>query len=185
MKANSSIDAWADLANDDGARENLQDINAGQTHRANLALRVSEQQFDDASDFLGRASGDARSHRVDRARGGGRGGRGGGIIGSRRGRVGPTRYYSFPYYCRCFFPYLSSRVPIGLETIAEASASLVTKGNPMARGGHDTLSPLNGLSTTNGTMFHGRPSGDLTTHGKRHALSYLPTPTRPSRDSRM
>ena len=92
---NQGTDAWTALANDDGARENLQDINAGQTHRANLTLRVSEQQSDEAADFFYRNSGDARCIRVDRARGGGRGGRGGGILGSRRGRVGPTRYCSF------------------------------------------------------------------------------------------
>ena len=90
---NQCVDAWEALANDDGARENLQDINAGQTHRANLTSRVSEQQPDDASDFPSRGSRDARSYQVDRARGGGRGGRGGGIIGGRRGRVGPMRYF--------------------------------------------------------------------------------------------
>ncbi|KAL8797327.1 MAG: hypothetical protein Q9195_000481 [Heterodermia aff. obscurata] len=159
--------AWTALANDDGARENLQDINAGQTHRANLTLRVSEQQSDDASDFLSRGSRDAGSHRVDRARGGGRGGRGGGIIGGRKGRVGPTR------------------VPIGLETIADASTSTATNSYPTTRGGHSTLSHLNGLSTTNGTILHDRQLEDLAARGRRHAFSSLPTPSRSSRDSMM
>lgn len=88
---NQYTDAWTALADDEAARENLTDINAGQTHRANLALRVSDQQFDVSADIPGVGYGDARYRGSDRARGGGRGGRGGGHAGSRRSRHGPTR----------------------------------------------------------------------------------------------
>lgn len=88
---NQYTDAWTALANDEAARENLTDINAGQTHRASLAFKVSEQQFDKSADVHNVGHGDARYRGSDRARGGGRGGRGGGHAGSRRSRHGPTR----------------------------------------------------------------------------------------------
>ena len=87
------------------------------------------------------------------------------------------------YNYRGLFSYLFVRVPIGLETIAEASASTVTKGNSTTRGGHHMLSSLDGLSATNGTILGGRSSEDLAARGRRHALS--PLPTRSSRDSTM
>ena len=77
--------AWTELSNDDAAQDNLQDLNAGQTHRANLALRVLDERFNVSTDLHGIGRGS------DRGRGGGRGGRGGGHIGSRKGRHGPTR----------------------------------------------------------------------------------------------
>lgn len=94
---------------------------------------------------------------------------------------GIVPFTSYNYHC--LFPYLSFRVPIGLETIAEASASTVTKGNSTTRGGHHMLSSLDGLSATNGAILRGRSSGDLAARGRRHTLS--PLPTRSSRDSTM
>ena len=85
------VDAWTDLSNDDAAREALQDINAGQTHRANLAQRVAQpadQQQNDGGDISNLVYRDSKSHRGGRGRGSGRGG---GHMGSRAGRHGPAR----------------------------------------------------------------------------------------------
>lgn len=67
-------DAWARLANDELIEEGLQDLNAGQTHRARLLAEVkSRPEKPDpraAQEIASRGQG-------NRSRGTGRGGRGG------------------------------------------------------------------------------------------------------------
>ena len=80
-----------ELSKDGAAETMLDSMNDGQTHRAKLMLDANLQNHEVSSDFLDGPS-RARSGVFNRPRGGGRGGRGGGFLGSHSGRHGPSRY---------------------------------------------------------------------------------------------
>ncbi|KAL8983065.1 MAG: hypothetical protein Q9205_002595 [Flavoplaca limonia] len=79
--------AWENLQNDDALEQGLEDINAGQSHRARLLTLVPQVQAASsaADDVQGRGRGGFNP------RGTGRGGRGGSIIGSRPVRTARKR----------------------------------------------------------------------------------------------
>lgn len=60
--------------------EELEDINQGQTHRARLMAEISSTQDDDRSHGVDHSD---RPRGSDRIRGGAKGGRGGGPVGSK------------------------------------------------------------------------------------------------------
>ncbi|KAL8881808.1 MAG: hypothetical protein Q9198_001063 [Flavoplaca austrocitrina] len=79
--------SWENLQNDDALEQGLEDINAGQSHRARLLTLVPQVQAASsaADDVQGRGRGGFNP------RGTGRGGRGGSIIGSRPVRTARKR----------------------------------------------------------------------------------------------
>ncbi|KAL8633032.1 hypothetical protein Q9189_001286 [Teloschistes chrysophthalmus] len=104
-------DAWARLANDELIEEGLQDLNAGQTHRARLLAEVkSRPEKPDpraAQEIASRGQG-------NRSRGTGRGGRGGtrmtlGSSRSARSRIPPSTIAEGPL--RIDLPSLSKQPP--------------------------------------------------------------------------
>lgn len=79
------VDAHASLEDDGTADEGLQDLAAGQTHRAKL-MNLSPQDYN-----ITRGQEDAGRRGSPRTRGGARGGRGGGVIGARGRGARPSR----------------------------------------------------------------------------------------------
>ncbi|KAL8674249.1 MAG: hypothetical protein Q9168_001316 [Polycauliona sp. 1 TL-2023] len=79
--------AWENLQSDDALEQGLEDINAGQSHRARLlvALPQDQQGSSTATEPLRRGRGGSNP------RGTGRGGRGGGLIGSQPLRTARKR----------------------------------------------------------------------------------------------
>ncbi|KAL9042263.1 MAG: hypothetical protein Q9180_000731 [Flavoplaca navasiana] len=82
--------AWENLQNDDALEQGLEDINAGQSHRARLLTLVPQVQA--ASSALDDVQ--SRGRGGFNPRGTGRGGRGGSIIGSRPVRTARKRVQS-------------------------------------------------------------------------------------------
>lgn len=83
----SGKDAYKGLSQDGTAEVFLDTMNDGQTHRMKLMSDPSVQNYQEGLDLF-----DGSYHsRSDRPHGGGRGGRGGGFVGSRSGRHGPGR----------------------------------------------------------------------------------------------
>ena len=92
------VAAWENLQNDDALEQGLEDLNAGQSHRARLLTLVPQVQAASsaADDVEGRSRGGFNP------RGTGRGGRGGSIIGSRPVRTARKRFVwlTFPLLAR-------------------------------------------------------------------------------------
>lgn len=110
-------DAWTELEDDGTVEEHLDDINRGQTHRAKI-MNIGSNDNTELS---------ARRHHADnagRAQGGGRGGRGGGVAGSRSRALGPRRYVDS----------VSLKSPLTL--FARVPVGIANTGVPLARQRH-------------------------------------------------
>jgi hypothetical protein len=111
-------DAWTELEDDGTVEEHLDDINHGQTHRAKI-MNIGSNADTELS---------ARRCHADnsgRAQGGGRGGRGGGVAGSRPRALGPRRYVDD----------VSLKSPLTL--FARVPVGIINTGVPLTRQRHN------------------------------------------------